>query len=186
VECDGATPFEGALVNIPASDVILLAHAAFGVTGCLAALWVFVETLNARPANSGRIQTATLLTALFMAAGWICGGYWYVHFYPPEKTLILGGPWPFAHNFFMETKEHLFFVSAVLAFLLPITTRESLHSNSAARTLVLSVAGLIVVTGLSVEAAGAIIDHGVKIALLHDTLKGAHSWIPRSLQSLRN
>jgi hypothetical protein len=177
---------KGAALNISSSDVILLAHAAFGVLGCLTALWVFVETLNARPANAGRIQAAALLTALLMTAGWICGGYWYVHFYPRERALILGGPWPFAHNFFMETKEHLFFVVAILAFLLPITTRERLHSNSAARTLVLSVAGLIVVTGLSVEAAGAIIDHGVKIALLQDALKGTHSWIPQSLQSLRN
>ena len=168
------------------SDVILLSHAAFGVTGCLTALWVFVETLNARPGNIARIRTAAVMTALLMAAGWICGGYWYVHFCPPEKALILGGLWPFAHNFFMETKEHLFFVAAVLAFLLPITTQESLHSNSAARTLVLSISGLIVVTGLSVEAAGAIIDHGVKIALLHDASKGTHSWIPLSLQSLRN
>ena len=168
------------------SDVILLSHAAFGVMGCLAALWVFVETLNARPENTARIQTAAVITALMMTLGWICGGYWYLHFYPPEKALILGGPWPFAHNFFMETKEHLFFIVAVLAFLLPIATRESVHSNSTARMLVLSVSGLIVVTGLSVEAAGAIIDHGVKIALLQDALKGAHAWIPRSLPSLRN
>ncbi len=168
------------------SDVVLLSHAAFGVIGCLAALWVLVETLNARPGNADRIRTAAMMTALLMTAGWICGGYWYVHFYPPEKALILGGPWPFAHNFFMETKEHLFFVVAILAFLLPIATRESLHSNSAARMLVLSVSGLIVVTGLSVEAAGAIIDHGVKIALLQDALKGAHAWIPSPLQSLRN
>jgi hypothetical protein len=55
------------------SDVILLSHAACGVMGCLAALWVFVETLNARPANTGRIQTAALLTALLMTAGWDCG-----------------------------------------------------------------------------------------------------------------
>jgi hypothetical protein len=162
------------VTRISNSDVLLLAHAAFGVTGCLAALWVFVETLNAKPANGGRIRTAALLTALFMAAGWVCGGYWYVHFYPLEKALILGGPWPFAHNFFMETKEHLFFVVAILAFLLPITTRESVHSNSAARRLVLVVSGLIVVTGLSVEAAGAVIDHGVKVALLQDASKGAH------------
>lgn len=159
-------------MNISSSDVILLAHAAFGVTGCLAALWVFVETLNARPGNARSIQRAALITAIMMTLGWICGGYWYVHFYPAEKALILGGPWPFAHNFFMETKEHLFFVAAVLAFLLPITTRESMHSNRAARILVLSVSGLILVTGLSVEAAGAIIDHGVKIALLQNALKG--------------
>jgi hypothetical protein len=153
-------------LNISSSDVILLAHAAFGVTGCLAALWVFVEALNAKPSNAARIQTGALLTVVCIAGAWICGGYWYVHFYPPEKALILKGPWPFAHNFFMETKEHLFFVTAVLALLLPITARERLYSNSAARKLVLSVAGLIVITGLALEGAGAVIDHGVKIALL--------------------
>ena len=128
-------------MNISISDVILLAHAAFGVTGCLAALWVFVEALNARPENAGRIRAAALVAAVCMAGAWICGGYWYVHFYPAEKALILKGPWPFAHNLFMETKEHLFFVTAILAFLLPIATREKLYSNSAARKLVLSVAG---------------------------------------------
>jgi hypothetical protein len=153
-------------LNISSSDVILLAHAAFGVTGCLAALWVFVEALNAQPSNAARIQTGALLTAVCIAGAWICGGYWYVHFYPPEKALILKGPWPFAHNFFMETKEHLFFVTAVLALLLPVTARERLYSNSAARKLVLSVAGLIVITGLALEGAGAVIEHGVKIALL--------------------
>jgi uncharacterized membrane protein YwaF len=160
-------------LNISSSDVILLLHAAFGVTGCMAALWVFVETMNARPANAARIKTAALAAAACMAGAWICGGYWYLHFYPAEKALILKGPWPFAHNIFMETKEHLFFVTAILAFLLPITTREKLYSNSVARNLVLSVAGLIAITGLALEGAGAVIDHGVKVALLQNELKGA-------------
>jgi hypothetical protein len=153
-------------LQISTSDVILLTHAACGVTGSLAALWVFVETLNARPENAPRIRVTALAAAVSMAAAWICGGYFYVHFYPAEKALILRGPWPFAHNFFMETKEHLFFITAILAFLLPVTTREQLYSNSAARKLVLSVSGLIVITGLAVEGAGAVIDHGVKVALL--------------------
>lgn len=153
-------------MNISASDVILLAHAAFGVAGCIAAVWVFAEALNAGPENSARIQTAALVTAVCMGAAWICGGYWYLRFYPAEKAVILQGPWPFAHNLFMETKEHLFLATALLAFLLPLTTREKLFSNSAARKLVLSLAGLIAITGLVVEGAGAVIDHGVKVALL--------------------
>jgi hypothetical protein len=160
-------------LNISISDVILLAHAAFGVTGCLASLWVFVEVLNVRPANIGRLQTAAIVVAVCMAAAWICGGYWYVHFYPPEKALILKGPWPLAHNLFMETKEHLFFVTAILALLLPIATRGKLYSNPAACKLVLSVAGLIAITGLAVEGAGAVIDHGVKVALLQGISKAA-------------
>jgi hypothetical protein len=159
-------------VIISSSDIILLAHAAFGVTGCLAGLWVFVEALNARPGNAVRIRAAALLTAVSISAAWICGGYWYVHFYPAEKALILNGPWPFAHNLFMETKEHLFFVTAILAFLLPVVTRDKLYSNAAARKLVLSVAALIVITGLALEGAGAVIEHGAKIALLRSGAKG--------------
>jgi hypothetical protein len=147
-------------------DILLLAHAAFGVTGCLAAFWAFIEALNAQPGNASRIKTAAWITAFCMAASWICGGYWYVHFYPAEKALILKGPWPLAHNFFMETKEHLFFATAILAFLLPLITREKLYANAVARKLVLSVSALIVITGMAVEGAGAVIDHGVKVALL--------------------
>ena len=151
---------------------MLLAHAAFGVTGCMAALWVFVEALNARPENVRRIRVATMIAAICMAGAWICGGYWYVHFYPAEKTIILKGPWPFAHNLFMETKEHLFFVTGILAFLLPIIIRERLYCNAAARKLVLATTALIVITGLAVEGAGAVIDHGVKVALLPEATGG--------------
>jgi hypothetical protein len=159
-------------MNVSTSDAILLAHAAFGVTGCLAALWVFLEALNAQPGNAGRTRAAALVTAVSMAAAWICGGYWYVHFYPAEKALILTGPWPFAHNLFMETKEHLFLITGMLAFLLPVVAREKLDSNAAARKLVLSVAALIVITGLAVEGAGAVIEHGAKVALLRGGAKG--------------
>ncbi len=159
-------------MSISTSDAILLAHAAFGITGCLAALWVFVETLNAQPENAGRIRIAALLTALSVAGAWICGGYWYVHFYPAEKALILQGPWPFAHNLFMETKEHLFFITAILAFLLPVIIRDKLYSSAAARKLVLSVAALIVITALALEGAGAVIEHGAKLALLRGGAKG--------------
>ncbi len=158
---------------ITASDIILLSHAAFGATGSIAALWVFVEALNARPDNAGRIRSAAFFAAICMAGAWVCGGYWYVHFYPAEKTLILNGPWPFAHNIFMETKEHLFFVTAILALLLPIATRETLSSNTAARKLVLAIAAMIVITGLTLEGAGAVIDHGVKVSLLRGSAGGS-------------
>src|ERR1700733_14133282 len=159
-------------MNITSSDIILLAHAGFGALGCIAAIWVFVETLNARAENASRIQKAALVAALFMVAAGLLGGYWYVNFYPVEKAMILKGPWPFAHNLFMETKEHLFFVTAVLALLLPIATREKLYANAAARQLVLAVAALTAITGLALEGAGAVIDHGVKIALLQEQSKG--------------
>lgn len=160
-------------MNLTANDAILLAHATLGVLGTLSALWVFVETLNAREQNEQRIRRAALAVAFFMSAVWIVGGYWYLHFYPLEKALILKGPWPFAHNLFMETKEHLFLMTLILSFYLAVAARDRLHVNSAARRMVLSVAMLIVLSGLTIEGFGAIIDHGVKVALLRPSGTGA-------------
>ena len=151
-------------MNISPSDVVLMAHATFGVLGTLAALWVFVEALNATGANAARTQAAAKLAAFFMAITAFVGGYWYVRFYPSDRVMILKGPWPFAHNIFMETKEHLFFAVLILAIYLPIAAGEKLYANSTARKMVLCVASLIVLTGLAMEGSGAIINHGAKLA----------------------
>jgi len=153
-------------VRVTGNDVILLAHASMGVLGTLSALWVFVEALNAREGNAQRIRRIAGAVAIFMGVTCILGGYWYLHFYPAERALILKGPWPFAHNLFMETKEHLFLMTMILSFYLPIAAQDRLFSNAAARRMVLCVAMLIVLTGLAIEGAGAVIDHGVKVALL--------------------
>jgi hypothetical protein len=152
-------------MNVTNSDVILLAHATFGALGALAALWVFVETLNAQERNAARTRKGALLVAACMVAAWILGGYWYVHFYPADKAIILKGPWPFAHELFMETKEHLFFLTLILSFYLTIASREKLYANSSARKMVLWVSMLVVLSGLAVEGFGAIVNHGAEVAL---------------------
>ena len=87
--------------------------------------------------------------------------------------MILKGPWPFAHNVFMETKEHLFLMTLILSFYLPIAARDQLPSSAAARRMVLCVAVLIALSGLAMEGSGAVIDHGVKVALLRPSDAGA-------------
>ena len=153
-------------MNISGSDVILLAHSSFGVFGTMAALWVFVEALNAREDNAGRIRKVALMTSLCMSLSWILCGYWYIHFYPTDRAVILRGPWPFAHTLFMETKEHLFFITLILSFYLPIAAADKLYANEAARKMVLCVAMLIILSGLAIEGSGAVINHDVKVALL--------------------
>jgi hypothetical protein len=155
------------------SDIILFAHPTFGVLGIIAAVWVFVETLNASDANAARIRTAALAVAVFIGLAWVFGGYWYVHFYAPEKAIILKGPMPWAHNFVMETKEHLFFIPLVLAFYLPLATRNRLAGNAVAKAMVLSVAALVALSGFAIEGGGAMINYGVKSAFVHSGVKGA-------------
>jgi len=160
-------------MNITTSDVVLLAHAGFGVFGTLAAVWVFVEALNAHAENAKRLRTAALIVAACMVIAWILGGDFYLHFYPADKALILRGPWPFAHNLFMETKEHLFFLTLVLSLYLPIAAREKLYENASARRMVLCVAMLITLSGFAMEGFGAIVNHGAKIALLRGGAKAS-------------
>ena len=147
-------------------ELLLLLHPTFGVLGIIAAVWVFVEVLNASPANHTRIKIAALLVALFMVLAWISGGYLYVFYYAADKALILKGPWPFAHTFFMEVKEHLFFITLVLALFLPVAAwSKNLAAHAPSRTVVLWAAALVVLSGLAIEGAGAAVALGVKMAL---------------------
>jgi hypothetical protein len=155
------------------SDIILFAHPTFGVLGILASVWVLVEAINATDANQRRLWLASLVVTVCILAAWILGGFWYVNYYYAEKAVILKGPWPWAHNIFMETKEHLFFIPLILALYLPIVAAKNLARNKAARTMVMVVATFIMLNGLAIEGAGAIINYGAKVVFIHSGTKGS-------------
>ena len=151
------------------NEIILMVHVFFGVACILASVWVFVDVLNAGPANLPRIRKMSLAAAVFMWLAFVIGGYWYVVLYPADKAVILKGPWPFAHAYFMETKEHLVIMLLLLVTYLPIAAANDLAANPAARRLVLWVAALIPLLGLMIEGHGAVIAMGVKAGLLSQT-----------------
>ena len=144
-----------------------MTHVLFGVACILTALWVFVDALNAGESNQNRIRWMSCAAAIFMWAAFVSGGYWYVVFYPADKAIILKGPWPMAHKYFMETKEHLVIMLLMLATYLPMAAVSgNLAANKDARRLVLWISGVIPILGLMMEGHGAIIAMGVKVALL--------------------
>jgi len=143
-----------------------MTHVFLGVTCLVATVWVFVDALHAGEANLGRIRFLSRSVAGLMWLALLVGGYWYVTRYPADKAIILKGPWPFAHNFFMETKEHLVILLLLLTSYLPIAAANNLAASPAARKLVLWVAGLIIMFDLTMEGEGAVIALGVKTALL--------------------
>ncbi|MGE5624942.1 MAG: hypothetical protein ACM3ZT_05285 [Bacillota bacterium] len=149
-------------------EIILFLHPTFGVLACLAALWVGVETLNASQANLGRIRTVSTVTAVLLWLTWIVGGYFYVTFYAADKAIILGSNWKFAHDIFMEGKEHLFFTLLLLGTFLPFAASSpQLVTDRGAKNLVLTTSSLIVLIALAIEGAGAIISYGVRVGLTH-------------------
>ena len=147
------------------NELLLMAHVSFGVLCLLATVWVFVDTLQASKTNLARIQWFSRLAASAMWAAFLVGGWWYVTRYPVDKAVILKGPWPFAHNLFMETKEHLVILLLLLTTYLPIAAAGNLAVSREARQLTLWVAGLIVLLTLTMEGEGAFIAMGVKVAL---------------------
>ncbi|MGA2176717.1 MAG: hypothetical protein ABSH38_17210 [Verrucomicrobiota bacterium] len=148
------------------TEMILMTHVLFGVACIVTTVWVLVDTLNADEMNLPRIRWMSRAAALFMWLSLLFGGYWYVIYYPADKAIILKGPWPFAHEYFMETKEHLVIMLLLLATYLPIVASNNLAANKEARRLVLWVAAIIPLLGLMIEGHGAIIAMGVKVALL--------------------
>jgi uncharacterized membrane protein YwaF len=148
------------------TEMILMTHVLFGVACIVTTVWVLVDTLNANETNLNRIKWMSRAAAMFMWLALLFGGYWYVAFYPADKAIILSGPWPFAHEHFMETKEHLVIMLLLLSMYLPIAASGDLVANKEARRLVLWVAAIIPLLGLMIEGHGSIVAMGVKVALL--------------------
>jgi hypothetical protein len=155
------------------NDVILHAHPTFGVLGILASVWVFVEALNASEANRSRLRIAAFVVTACMLIAWALGGYGYTVLYAPEKTIILAGPWPWAHNLVMETKARLFFIPLILALYLPLAATANLARSRGARAVVMTAAAFIVLNGLAIEGAGAIVDYAVRAGFVHTGITGA-------------
>ena len=148
------------------NEIILMAHVLFGV-GCMtAAVWLFVDVLNAHEGNLARIRKLSWGAAFSMWVTFIVGGYWYVTSYKVDKAIILKGPWPFAHNMIMETKEHLVIMLLLLVTYLPIVAANNLATNKDARKLMLWVTGMITLLALAMDGEGAVIAMGVKVGLL--------------------
>ena len=148
------------------NEIVLMSHVLFGIACIVAAVWVFVDVLHANNANLNRIRWLSRAAAVCMWISFLIGGYWYVVFYHVDKAIILKGPWPAAHSYFMETKEHLVIILLLLVTYLPLVTSNNLAANKDARRLALWVAGIIPLLGLMIEGHGAVIAMGVKMALL--------------------
>ena len=146
--------------------VILMSHVLFGV-GCMAAaVWLFVDVLNANEGNLARIRRISWSAAVFMWLAFLIGGYFYVTAYKADKAIILNGPWPFAHDLVMETKEHLVIMLLLLVTYLPIAASNNLAVSKDARKLMLWVTGMTALLALAMDGEGAIIAMGVKMGLL--------------------
>ncbi len=145
---------------------IMMLHVLFGVLGILCAVALLVDVLNAGVKNYQRIKMLSLAVAVLLVVSFIIGGYWYVTFYGAERDIIKAGAWPWAHNFFMEVKEHVFFAMLLLGVYLPIADYKNTPLTSRKnKNLVLAICAMIILLGVFMEGAGGIISKGVTMGL---------------------
>jgi hypothetical protein len=146
---------------------ILMSHVLFGILGTLVAVALFFDVLNLSQANITRVKRLCLVAVILFVLSYLMGGYWYVVNYAAEKALILAGPWPWAHTYFMEVKEHLFFMIILLALYLPMLVyNKQLLESTGIEVITLTVLGLLVILGLTMDGFGAIIAMGSKVSTL--------------------
>jgi len=148
------------------NEIILMSHVLFGVGCMLAAVWLFVDVLQVNEGNLARIRRLSWGAAGLMWIAFVIAGYWYVVSYKVDKAIILKGPWPFAHNIVMETKEHLVIMLLLLVTYLPIAASDNLVASKDARKLMLWLTGIIALLALAMDGEGGLIAMGVKIGLL--------------------
>jgi hypothetical protein len=152
-------------------ELMTMPHVVLGVFGIIAAIWAAIEAANSSEGNRYRVKIASVGTAVFMWLSYLFGGWWYVVYYGAagrsDKNIILAGPWKWSHSFFMEAKEHLFFMLILLSILLPVVVfRNELYKNRGVRILTIVIALTIACLGLGMEGFGAMISKGVKMSLL--------------------
>jgi Na+/H+-translocating membrane pyrophosphatase len=148
------------------SQGLMMLHVLFGVLGILFAVALFVDVLNAHEGNYRRIKKLSSAVAILIVLAFLIGGYWYVVYYGADREIIKAGKWPWAHNYFMEVKEHIFFSLLLLSIYLPIAVRGVMPLNSTKKkNLILGICALIILLGLFMEGAGGIISKGVTMGL---------------------
>lgn len=147
-------------------QVSIMVHVLFGVLGIILAVALLVYTLNISEKNIPKIKSLSLWTALSMITSYVLGGWWYVVYYAHERDVIRSGAWKWAHTFFMEWKEHVFFALLFLSILLPIIAYRNDLLVPENRKFLFIVTLLVVLIGLAVDGSGAIISRGVIVGYM--------------------
>ncbi len=144
---------------------LLISHVMLGITGVAASYAVWLGLLKKSP-SLGFLKKVSALSFFSYLLSWFSGGYYYVLYYGGvQKPNIIAGAYPWAHEIFTESKEHifLFFPFAALALLIVLWKGDQdLSQNEGLRKAVAFLGGAITVLGLFVALSGIIISGAVR------------------------
>ncbi|MBI2120467.1 MAG: hypothetical protein HYT94_02470 [Parcubacteria group bacterium] len=146
----------------PLLQFSLIAHVILGIAGVAASYAVWLHGVKKIPPVSFLKISAGIAFFSFLFS-WIAGAYYYVSYYGTAvKPIIKAGAFPWAHNFFMEMKEHVFlllpFLSLVvfgtlLVFGEEIAKEENIKLKQAFSFL----SGVVALLGFLIAVSGIVI-----------------------------
>lgn len=147
------------------TQIWLIAHVFFGLAATLfyGAAWLGIEK---RELITGKLHYYTMSGFLSVMLAWITGGIYYVSYYGSKvKPIILGGKYPWAHQFMTEYKEHLFLFMPFLALaatLIIWLMGERLHNHPKLKTSTAMLVGTVVTIGSLMSLMGVFISGAVR------------------------
>lgn len=140
--------------------IYLIIHVIIGLIGVMASYGVVMGLLK-RELSPRFLKTAAFTAFLSYLITWISGGWYYIaHYTPVIRQIIKSGDSPWAHNFFMEAKEHIFLMLPVLAFtlwILLILTGERVGKDARLKNALIALSALITTLGIFIALSGVVI-----------------------------
>lgn len=144
---------------------LLIAHVVIGLIGVMASYSVLMALLQ-RKVPLAFLKGATFIAVASYIITWFTGGYYYVVFYGKAiKPVIKAGAYPWAHTFFMETKEHLFLFLPILAitlFILATRCGVAFDTHPKLKKYTALLAALTASIGVFMALAGVVISGAVR------------------------
>ncbi len=136
--------------------------------GIIAIAFFYSVTMNLlkREVNLFSFKRNSFGGLLAFILSWLTGGYYYVFYYGDNvKPIIKQGLYPWAHNFIMELKEHIFLYLPFLAFIVFIASysmQDKLKENENLRKSLAMLSLTVFILGLLVAFMGIVISGAVK------------------------
>lgn len=144
----------------------MMLHVGAGLIAVVLGVILWADLREMRLEKVRRVRHLAYGIAIALALSLFLGAHWYLMHYGEVKTEIKGGPWPWAHTFFMETKEHIFFLLLVASFYLSaLVHSRSFESERKLDPLARTLAAVVVLLSLLMEGFGAIVTTGYRLAL---------------------
>lgn len=141
----------------------LVIHVLTGILGIGLHNVTLLHILKKVPDYVGIARLAWSAFVMYLIS-WGTSAYYYVTYYGTKvKPRILEGDTPFAHNFFMETKEHIFLVLpfVALSIALAVTYLKANPADDELRKKTAFLTLVAFVIGVAVAASGIFVSGSI-------------------------